>query len=87
MNNAQLDMVLEYLNEGFISDKLKSASSGNVKRTLDKFIKEGNYQAAKNYLLKRGCKKVVVLATQDIDYYKNLGYSVHKYYLQFELPL
>lgn len=44
-------------------------------------------QAAKNYLLKRGCKKVIVLATQDIDYYKNLGYSVHKYYLQFELPL
>lgn len=44
-------------------------------------------KAAKNYLLKRGCKKIIALATQNIEFYKELGYSAYKYYLQFELPL
>ena len=43
--------------------------------------------AAKNYLAKRGCKKIIVLATKDIKFYKSLGYSAYKYYLQFELAL
>lgn len=41
----------------------------------------------KNYLLKRGCKKIVVLATNNVKFYKNLGFSAYKYYLQFELTL
>ncbi len=44
-------------------------------------------KAAKNYLLKRGCKKMIVLATKDVKFYKSLGFSAYKYYLQFELPL
>ena len=51
-------------------------------------------QAAKNYLLKRGCKKVVILATSDIEFYKNLGFDIADYpnaYAQFaneiSLPL
>lgn len=44
-------------------------------------------KAAKNYLLKRGCKKVIVASTKKINFYKKLGYSAYNYYLQFELEL
>ena len=66
MNNRQLDMVLEYLNEGFISNKLKSAANENIKRKLDQFIKEGNYQAAKNYFDSFGNS----LNDRDREYYR-----------------
>ena len=74
----------------FFAKKLDEGSINFVRIDQNYYSKDYETimnQAAKNYLLKRGCKKVVVLATEDIDYYKNLGYSVHKYYLQFELPL
>lgn len=44
-------------------------------------------QEAKNYLLKRGCKKVIVLATKNLRFYKKIGYSACKYYLNFEYYL
>ena len=44
-------------------------------------------QVARSYLIKRGCKKSVVLATNDIKFYKQLGYSALKYYLTFELDI
>lgn len=43
--------------------------------------------AAKNYLIRRGCNRIVVLATKDVKFYKQLGYSAYKYYLNFELVL
>ena len=77
--------------------KFKSFFKSNMLGSIN-FVKiDENYQnknyelilnkAAKNYLLKRGCKKIVVLATKNIKFYKELGYSAYKYYLQFELPL
>ena len=59
---------------------------------IDKNYQDRNYEevmnvAARHYLAKRGCKKIIVLATKDIKFYKNLGYSAYKYYLQFELDL
>lgn len=44
-------------------------------------------KVAKNYLIKRGCSKIVVLATKDIKFYRQLGYSAYKYYLNFELEI
>ena len=44
-------------------------------------------KATKNYLIKRGCKKIIVMATNDIKFYKEQGYSAYKYYLKFELAI
>lgn len=44
-------------------------------------------KATKNYMEKRGCKKVIITATKDIGFYKSLGYSAYTYYLQYELEL
>lgn len=44
-------------------------------------------QVARSYLIKRGCKKSVILATNDIKFYKQLGYSALKYYLTFDLDI
>lgn len=41
----------------------------------------------KNYLIKRGCKQIVVQAIKDIKFFKELGYSAYKYYLEFELDI
>lgn len=59
---------------------------------VDQNYQDSNYEVllnkvAKNYLLQRGCKKIIVLATKDVKFYKELGYSAYKYYLQFELAL
>lgn len=43
--------------------------------------------SCKNYLIKRGCKKIVVPAIEDVKYYKEFGYSAFKYYLCFEKKL
>lgn len=56
---------------------------------IDKDLKDEQYkeilnQEAKNYLLKRGCKKIMILATSDLMFYKKMGYSACKYYLNFE---
>ena len=77
--------------------KFKSFFKNNVLGSInfvkiDENYKDKNYElvmnkAARNYLIKRGCKKIVVLATKNIKFYKSLGYSAYKYYLQFELPL
>lgn len=44
-------------------------------------------KVAKKYLIKRGCSKVIVLATKNIKFYKQLGYSAYKYYLNFEMTI
>lgn len=73
----------------FDSDK-KIGSINFVK--VDSNYQDRNFdvlmnKAAKNYLLKRGCKKIIILATKDVKFYKSLGFSAYKYYLQFELHL
>lgn len=59
---------------------------------VDEAYKDCGYDLAiniscKNYLIKRGCKKVIVPGIEDVKYYKNLGYSAFKYYLCFEKTL
>ena len=74
----------------FFAKKIDVGSINYIRIDQNYYSKEYEIimnKAAKNYLLKRGCKKIIALATQDIDFYKDLGYSVYKYYLQFELPL
>ena len=43
--------------------------------------------ACKNYLIKRGCTKIMIPATKKIQYYKKLGYSAFKYYLRFDMEI
>lgn len=74
----------------FFAKKIDVGSINYIRIDKNYYSKEYEIimnKAAKNYLLKRGCKKIIALATQDIEFYKNLGFSVYKYYLQFELPL
>lgn len=56
---------------------------------MDKDFREGNYAEklcveATKYLIMRGCKKIVVESTKDIEFYKKLGFKAFKYYLNFE---
>lgn len=44
-------------------------------------------QVARRYLVKRGCKKVIILATDNIKFYKQLGYSALRFYLNFEMDI
>ncbi|MCI5745030.1 MAG: GNAT family N-acetyltransferase [Erysipelotrichaceae bacterium] len=59
---------------------------------VDSSYSDSNFEeimniAVKNYIILRGCKKIIVLATKNIQFYKKLGFSAYKYYLQFKLPL
>lgn len=72
---------------------MKKKSLGNIIfEKLDEDYKNIGYeeilnQSVRNYIIKRGCNKIVVLATKNIHFYKQLDYSVYKYYLQFELEI
>lgn len=72
---------------------MKKKSLGNILfEKIDEDYKNMGYeeilnQSVKNYIIKRGCNKIVVLATKNIPFYKQLDYSVYKYYLQFELDI
>ena len=72
---------------------MKKKSLGNIIfEKLDEDYKNIGYeeilnQSVRNYIIKRGCNKIVVLATKNIPFYKQLDYSVYKYYLQFELEI
>lgn len=72
---------------------MKKTSLGNIIfEKLDEDYKNIGYeeilnQSVRNYIIKRGCNKIVVLATKNIHFYKQLDYSVYKYYLQFELEI
>lgn len=72
---------------------MKKKSLGNIIfEKLDEDYKNIGYeeilnQSTRNYIIKRGCNKIVVLATKNIHFYKQLDYSVYKYYLQFELEI
>ncbi len=42
---------------------------------------------SEHYLIMRKCKKIIIESVSAIDYYKELGYRVFKYYLNFVLNL
>lgn len=44
-------------------------------------------KACVNYLVLRGSKKIVATDVSDIQFYKRLGFSAFKYYLQFEMVI
>lgn len=75
------------------SSLIKSQNVGSINFVkVDKDYLNCGYEitmnkATKNYLLKRGCKQIIVLATNEVNFYKELGYSAYKYYLTFELAL
>ena len=76
-----------------VNSFLKDKKLGSVLFVgVDDQYKEEGYdevmiQVARRYLVKRGCKKVIILATNDIKFYKQLGFSALKYYLNFELEI
>jgi hypothetical protein len=74
-----------------IFDSEKNIGAITFAKVDSKFEKEGYdvvmNKVAKNYLIKRGCKKIFVGATKNVKFFKSLGFSAFKYYLQFELPL
>lgn len=56
---------------------------------IDKKYQEGQYAEklcleAMNYLILRGCKKIMIEKTQNTEFYKKLGFKAFKYYLGFE---
>ena len=44
-------------------------------------------RVARRYLVKRGCKKVIILATKDLKFYKQQGFSALRYYQQYEMTI
>ena len=56
---------------------------------IDKAYQEGQYAEklvleAMNYLILRGCKKIIIEKTTNTEFYKKLGFKAYKYYLGFE---
>lgn len=76
-----------------VNSSIKDKKLGSIAFVkIDKNHKNENYETimnlvSENYLLKRGCKKVIVTSTKKISFYKKLGYSAYAYYLQFELEI
>ena len=59
---------------------------------VDKAYKDCGYdevmsRVARRYLVKRGCKKVVILATKNIQFYKKQGFSALRLYQQYEMEV
>ena len=44
-------------------------------------------KAARSYLVKRGCKKVIILSTNNIKLYKKQGFSALRYYQKYEMVI
>ena len=83
------DNRLPFKTSRFIKDK-KLGSIHFVKidkNHENKGFEEAMNVATKNYMVKRGCKKIIVTATKNINFYKKLGYSAYTYYLNFELDI
>jgi len=53
----------------------------------DQGYEEIMIRVARRYLVKRGCKKVIVLATKDLKFYKQQGFSALRYYQQYEMTI
>ena len=83
------DNRLPFKTSRFIKDK-KLGSIHFVKidkNHENKGLEEAMNVATKNYMVKRGCKKIIVTSTKNINFYKKLGYSAYTYYLNFELDI
>ena len=83
------DNRLPFKTSRFIKDKkLGSIHYVNIdKNHENKGYEEIMNIATKNYMVKRGCKKIIIVSTKDISFYKKLGYSAYTYYLQFEMDI
>lgn len=53
----------------------------------DKGFEEVMIKVARRYLVKRGCKKVIILATNDVKFYKQQGFSALRYYQKYEMTI
>lgn len=60
-----------------------------VDKTLDNYeeCKKNLSMESEFYLAMRKCKKIIIECTNHIEFYKNLGYRVFKFYLDFNLNL
>ena len=83
------DNRLPFKTSRFIKDKrLGSIHFVKIdKNHENKGLEEAMNVATKNYMVKRGCKKIIVTSTKNINFYKKLGYSAYTYYLNFELDI
>lgn len=76
-----------------INSFLKDKKLGSIVAVVvDENYKEEAYeevmvQATRRYLVQRGCKKVIVLATSDVKFYKQLGFSVLRYYQKYQYKI
>lgn len=76
-----------------INSFLKDKKIGSILYVcVDAAYKDAGYdevmsRVARRYLVKRGCKKVIVLATKNIQFYKKQGFSALRFYQQFEMEI
>ena len=76
-----------------INSFLKDKKIGSVlfvcvdSKYADKNYDDIMIRVGRRYLVKRGCKKVITLATDNIKLYKQQGFSVLRYYQKFEMTL
>ena len=73
-----------------VSSFLKDKKIGSIiyvgvdKQYQDEGYDEVMIQVARRYLVKRGCKKVIILATNNLKFYKQLGFSALRYYQKYQ---
>ena len=76
-----------------VNSFLKDKKIGSIlyscvdKDYIDKDYEDIMVRVARRYLVKRGCKKVIILATDNIKLYKNQGFSVLRYYQRYEMNI
>jgi ribosomal protein S18 acetylase RimI-like enzyme len=76
-----------------VNSFLKDKKIGSILYVcVDEKYKDAGYdevmsRVARRYLVKRGCKKVVILATKNIQFYKKQGFSALRFYQQFEMEI
>ena len=76
-----------------MSSFLKDKKIGSILYVgVDNAYKDAGYdevmsRVARRYLVKRGCKKVIILATKNIQFYKKQGFSALRFYQQFEMEI
>ena len=76
-----------------VNSFLKDKKIGSVlfvcvdSKYADKNYDDIMIRVGRRYLVKRGCKKVITLATDNIKLYKQQGFSVLRYYQKYEMSL
>jgi len=59
-----------------------------VDKSLDRHVYETiMLSATKDYMIKRGCNKIVAVSVKDPSFYKEFGYSAYKMYLNYEYKI